>query len=191
MAIKSGNIYIQFNLGGNIMDEKYLVDLRHLIDLNKGTVYINVASCFECQYPTEGMNALYSLLKHIDNNLDKFEHKDINKSIFYSLIQKIDDNRKWLHELNEYILEANSKLKIDKGYSESDFAKVGIPHGSFDITLEELIVFYKILVILQESYEDIKGHIIYSWSISNYFRHIEAIKTMLEKRLMYAFIKSR
>ncbi|GCD13250.1 hypothetical protein [Clostridium tagluense] len=174
------------------MEEKYLVDLRHLIDFNKLTTYIDVSDCFEYQYPTNGMDMLYSLLRYAKENLATFRFDITDKTVFYSFMNKIEDNKNMLLELNKYILFANNKLKLDKGLLEGDALKVGLPQASFVITLEELIIFYKILEKLQESYENIA-----KWSISEgnigtcfrnvgtYFRNIETIKTMLEKRLMY------
>ena len=173
------------------MDEKYLVNLRHLIDLNKITVYIDIGSCFEYSHPTEGMNILCSLLKYVEQNLDDFPFKDINKIVFKGFIKKIEHSKDCLYELDNYIKSASSKLKIDKGWTEHDAAKVGLPKDSFNITLEELIVFYYVLEKLQDSYQNIKENFIMLWNFTTYFKNIENIKTRLEKRLMYAVVRSR
>ena len=161
------------------MDENYLVDL------NKLNAYIDISSCFEYQHPMDGMNMLYTLLEYVSKNLDTFDFDDINKTIFYSFMQKFKANKDLLCEQNKYLLSATNKLKFNKGLPESDWAKVSLPQEAFYITLKELILFYRVLATLQDCYEDIIiENSILSWNIGSYFRNTEALKTMLEKRLM-------
>ncbi|GCD13251.1 hypothetical protein [Clostridium tagluense] len=110
------------------MEEKYLVDLRHLIDLNKLNVYINISNCFEYDYPTDSMNYLCALLKYVRTNINDWcfnNIKDININIFDSLIKKVNKNKDWLYTLDDYIEYASDKLKSDKGWSKENLAKVG------------------------------------------------------------------
>lgn len=173
------------------MDDKYMVDLRHLVDLNKTTVYIEVSSCFEYKYPTEGMNILCHLLRYVQKHINERLFENIDASAFNNLVKKVEDNKNYLYELDRYIEFTNKKLKKDKGWDEDDCASVGLPKQSFEITIEELIAFYKSLELLEECYDKVKEEIIIAQSISNYLKDIEAIKGMLEKRLAYAIINKR
>lgn len=175
------------------MEEKYLVDLRHLIDLNKLTVYINLSDCCEYDYPTDLMNYLCSLLKYVKENINDlcfYDIKDINKNVFDSLIKKITKYKDWIYTLDDYISFANDKIKSDRGWPQNALSHIGLPNDSLQITLEELIIFYKVLENVQSSYNDIKeNHLTYS-NVYCYVMNIENIKTMLEKRLMYTISKS-
>lgn len=173
------------------MNDKYIVDLRHLVDLNKTTVYIEVSSCFEYTYPTEGMDLLCHLLKYVQKHINEWPFEKIDASVFNNLVKKVEDNKKYLYELDSYIKCANKKLKKDKGWPEKDIASVGLPKESFKITIEELIVFYKSLELFEEYYDKVKEEIFIAQSTKSYFKNIEAIKHMLEKRLAYAIINKR
>ncbi|ADK13143.1 MULTISPECIES: hypothetical protein [Clostridium] len=169
------------------MNNKYLVDLRHLIDLSRIKAYIEISNCIEFQHPTDVMDNLTRLLSYANKNSICMP-KQIDTGIFNSLIKKVEANRDYLHELNEYIEDSSRKLKEDNGWEENDMSKVGIPRSSFGITLEELIVFYKVLENLENCYDIIKNDIVTFWSVETYFNNIKTIKNMLEKRLAHAII---
>lgn len=175
-------------------DDKYLVDLRHLADLNKTTVYIGLSECLELQYPTETMDDLVNLLnymkRHFENMVGKIELK-VDLDVFYSLLEKIKANRDYIHELDNYIIDANKKLKEDKGWSKDDMTTVGVPSNSLRVTLDELIVLYKVMEELESLYKFIEKERIVFWKISRYFSNIKSIKDMLEKRLAFAIISKR
>ncbi|NFN85940.1 hypothetical protein FDF31_03815 [Clostridium sporogenes] len=173
------------------MDDKYIVDLRHLVDLNKTKVYIEVSSCIEYDYPTEGMNRLYHLLSYIQNHINELPFEEINASVFNNLLKKIEDNKNYLYELDDYIQSANKNLKKDKGWTQDDAASVGLPRESFKITIEELIEFYKSLEQLERYYDIVKEEISIGHSINIYFKNIENIKNMLEERLAYAMVNRK
>ncbi|AUM88272.1 hypothetical protein [Clostridium botulinum] len=171
------------------MNDKYIVDLRHLVDLNKTKVYIEVSSCLEYEYPTEGMNWLYHLLSYVQNHINEFQFKEIKASVFNNLLKKIEENKNYLYELDNYIEFANENFKKDKGWTQDNATSIGLPKASFKITIEELIEFYKSLEQLERYYDMLKEKISIGWTCNKYFKNIENIKNMLEKRLAFAMIK--
>lgn len=172
------------------MNDNYLVDLRHLIDLNKTKVYIDISSCMQYSYPTEAMDDLVNLLVGMRQYISHtFNQTDMN--IFNDLLEKVKDNRDYLYELDEYICHCNKQLKKDKGWSEDDSASVGIPKSNFQITLEELIVFYNVLEEFEKNYNIIKPSITGLWGAKSYFYDVRAIKDTLQERLTYAIVSTR
>jgi uncharacterized FlgJ-related protein len=143
----------------------------------------------EFQHPTYVMDNIYRLLNYANKNSICIPEQ-IDISIFNNLLKKVEANKDYLHELNEYIQASNRKLKEHKGWKENDMSEVGIPRSSFRITLKELIVFYKVLEKLENCYDIIKNDIIIFWSAETYFNNIKTIKNMLEKRLAHAIINT-
>lgn len=172
------------------MDNKYLVDLRYLVDLSKIKVCIEISNCIEYENPLSVMDNLTRLLDFINNNQD-YMPKKININVFNSLLKKVKLNRDFVYELDTYINESSEKLKKDKGWDKTDLAKVGIPRSSFEITLQELIIFYKVLESLENCYNIIKDDTILFFGEATYFNNIKTIKNMLEKRLAYAILNIR
>lgn len=175
--------------GEKIIDKENFAYLKYLIDLRQETVNIEVSSCFEYVYPTEAMNWLCVILKYLQKNSEYFyKISKMDMSVLGSLIQKLEENEKWLNEFDGYIRYANKKLKKDKGWPENDVASVGLPREVLNITLEELVIFYKCLEILEKDYHYIKEQHGILWSIERYFKYIDNIKNMLNERLAYKVI---
>jgi hypothetical protein len=163
---------------------------RNLLDLNDIKVDIEVSRCFEFTHPKESTMMLHKLLKWIQKNLDSLSVYNINKVALDNFIEKYELNMNYIIERDFYLKEANDRYKNHKGFSESAVANVGIPRSPFKVTLEELRNFYKCINVLEEEYDLVRGkNIVLSDSVY-YFRSMEAIKAMLEKRMTYAIIHS-
>lgn len=169
------------------MNNHYWVDLRNLIDLSRIKVYIEISNCIEYQHPIYVLDNLTNLLNCINRNSNCMPKK-INIDVFNSLLRKVEENKNYLHELDRYIEYSSKILKENNGWEKDDSAKVGIPRSSFQITLEELIVFYKVLEKLEKCYDIMKHDIIMLWPVETYYTSIKTIKDMLEKRLAHAII---
>jgi hypothetical protein len=161
---------------------------RSLLDLNNIKVIVDVTRCFEFSHPKESTLTLHKLLKWVQKNHDSLGVYNINKNALDSFIEKYELNMNYIIEHDFYLKEANDKYKNHKGYSESAVANVGIPRGSFEVTLEEVRNFYKCINVLEEEHDIVKGKNIVLGDSGYYFRSMEAIKAMLEKRMTYAII---
>lgn len=173
------------------MNKEYLTDLMHLIDISKTEVYINVSGCFGYTHPVEGMKIFCILLDYIEKHIsDYWKYEKIDRNIFSSLVRKINSNKDKLQENDRYICYANKKLKEDKGWNEDVHVSVGLPKSAFIVILEELIVLYTVIELLEEDYCMITKNYTIMWSITNHFEYMRDIKEMLEKRLASAMINT-
>jgi len=157
-----------------------------VINLGSVKVGIDVSRCFEYSHPIDSMEMLLNLLKWIEKNIDNLSSYNVNKSSLESLINKFEENMNYIYEHDFYLKEATSKYKKHKGFSDKELLTVGVPKGSFEITLEELLNFHKGISILEEEYDYVRKNNLLIGDSVYYFRSLECIKNMLERRLTYA-----
>lgn len=171
------------------MDKEYIEDLKHLIDISKTKVNIEVSNRFEYMHPIDVIKYFYPVIKHLRDNIERYEVvMKFDRKVLDSLVSKLENNKESLCELDRYINYANDKLKEDKGWTKNDCVQVGLPKEAFEVTVEELIVFYNCLELLESYYPYISKDIVIPWSIESHFKYMNDLKGMLEKRLAFAII---
>lgn len=173
------------------MEDKHLVDLRYLIDLNKTEVFIELSNCLKFTNPVDAINKVLGFLELAKKNADNYIIKKIDRETFDKLYEKVKVNADEIEEQNTYLAEANRKYYKDKGYNEPNTARVGYPHQPFSLTLNELTALHKVLEAVENIYDKTKILLPGYHRTGAFFDDLTSLKHELEARLAYAIISER
>jgi len=162
-------------------------------DFNKITLYITL----ECdsEHPIDTARNVLELINAVYKYFDSFYYTYIKESIdidiLKSLINKIEEYKEHLNYNDMLIKSMNEEYKKHYKISMDDMiSPYAIPTSSFEVTLSELVIMYRVLEFCAEDCEVLKKYIFLPWSGSLYYYNIKQIQEYLNSRLGYALLNS-
>lgn len=171
------------------------VDLNDLIFFQKfiaDDIFLSFDNCIPYKSIISTVCFIHSLLKKSDiiinkeyNVLENYTTREMISSLF----DKFNNHLEYIINNNEYIQEANNKMKIDRNYSSNDLAIVGKTFDIINLTPIEIINLHSILRYYQKHFDEFKNGTVSEEALSfvvdefTYYTGINYIKKYLEHSL--------
>lgn len=160
-------------------------------DFDKLTVWISLDIGYE--NPTEHVKNTYRLLNAV-YRIEEDSRDDFDSNILKSLIEKMAKNISYLDDVDTILENTKEAFKpLLKNAPTADIITSAyvIPTTSFEITLSELEVMYRVLNYCLDYPLKISEHMYFPWQGKYYYSNILEIQEHLKSRLAYALFEQK